>query len=183
MAEKDSNIVENELDLKFISGLCLRSLTLHEPGWARPVNWGWPRCPITRWVFRLKKVGSVNETNLIVGMKHLLVGSEIESPYKSYPSATVAVWGLPLAGLLVGSCWLHLGMLLDWHRTVILLSRLPLQDQWGWSVAHLMTDQREVLTREAPWLHSEMDSPQGWEVGLMDPAAALEGTEGPGRWT
>ena len=27
MAEKDSNIVENGLDLKFISGLCLQSLS------------------------------------------------------------------------------------------------------------------------------------------------------------
>ena len=77
-------------------------------------------CPITRLVFRLKKVGSMNEMSLLVGMKHLLVDSELESPYKSYPSATVAVWGLPLPGLLVGSCWFHLGILLDWHHTVIL---------------------------------------------------------------
>ena len=54
----------------------------------------------------------MNEMSLLVGMKHLLVDSELESPYKSYPSATVAVWGLPLPGLLVGSCWFHLGILL-----------------------------------------------------------------------
>lgn len=55
----------------------------------------------------------MNEMSLLAGMKHLLVDSELESPYKSYPSATVAGWGLPLPGLLVGSCWLHLGILLS----------------------------------------------------------------------